>query len=152
MAILNSIFGKKIPDELPDPFSELQFEKEKELRVVEQKEELRVIPNEKSFFEKLLSDIQKESRDGELHKVMNEEVLNTDIVESMKDYWKDNKRYLISNYSLDEFKKKVEKMKSLESEWKKMYRDLNEKERELKKEEEELKIIASHFMKELKIQ
>lgn len=124
-----------------------------ELRVInnEKKEDKHIIDKDKSFFNKLLTDINVEINDVvKLEGWYNNKFINNDIVTDMKDYWEDKKHELVIKSIGKGFKEKIsvkiESLQVLEGEWQDIYLKLIEKEEELKNEEKELKKIVSEFM------
>jgi hypothetical protein len=177
MVFLNILSRKKnVPEELPDLViddikhklsessdqklsSNQSFPKSKENQIKEDKifEEAKVIvrankiDKDKSFFNKLLTDINEEIHDlGKLEGWYNNKFVNNDMVTDMKDFWEDKKHELviksIGKGFQDKINTRIESLQNLEKEWQDIYLTLIEKEEELKKEERELKSIVSEFM------
>lgn len=109
------------------------------------------IDDKKSFFTKLLNDINTELNEGKnIEEWYKNKFLPKDIVNEMKFYWVDNKKELVLKSLGKGFKEKIESkieyLKNMESEWQNIYFELIKKEEDIKKGEDELKKIISEFV------
>jgi hypothetical protein len=176
MGFLNVLSKRKAPEELPDlvideikeklkqneaaPLQVIKKEEEKKIILTEKPKETKLevqipksenIDREKSFFNKILVDINSEINDlGKLEDWYENRFIQKDIVADMKDYWEDKKQELviksIGKSFRDKINEKISHLQELEKNWQDAYMQLIEKEEELKKEEKELKKVISEFM------
>jgi hypothetical protein len=176
MGFLNVLSKRKAPEELPDlvideikeklkqneaaPLQVIKKEEEKKIILTEKPKETKLevqipksenIDREKSFFNKILVDINSEINDlGKLEDWYENRFIQKDIVADMKDYWEDKKQELviksIGKGFRDKINEKISHLQELEKNWQDAYMQLIEKEEELKKEEKELKKVISEFM------
>lgn len=105
-----------------------------------------------SFFADIESNISKELNDlNSLEKWFDNRFSSRDVLDDMKDYWKNQKKISVLDAASRSFKErisaKVSHLQHLEKSWQMTYFDLIEKEEEIRDDERELKEMLKEFMK-----
>jgi hypothetical protein len=127
------------------------IKEDEDKRTVQAENEKKFTVNDKSFFDELQKNLNKEIGDlSDLENWYEKKFLPRDILSDMRNYWEKQKTESILDLLGKNFQEKIavkiSKLQNLEKEWQSTYFELIEKEEEIKAHEAELKETLREFV------